>query len=65
MCLLGIFNDTIIIAITDDNLVEGNEALYIQLVLNSNDSQVEIENDTITLVINDDDGKLYIIMVPK
>ena len=58
ICLLGIFNETVHIVINNDSFVEGNEVLYIQLVLNSNNNQVEIVNDTITLVIFDDDGKL-------
>ena len=56
--MLGIFNETVHIAVNSDSFVEGNEVLYIQLVLNSDNSQVEIVNDTITLVIYDDDGKL-------
>ena len=55
---MGIFNETVHIAINNDSFVEGNEVLYVQLVLNSNNSQVEIVNATITLVIYDDDGKL-------
>jgi hypothetical protein len=59
ICLLGIFNETVYIAVINDSFVEGNEVLYIQLqVLNSDNNPVELVNDTITLVIYDDDGKL-------
>lgn len=58
ICLLGIFNETVYIAVNNDSLVEGNEVLDIQLVLHSDNSQVEVINDTITLVIFDDDGEL-------
>ena len=58
ICLMGIFNETVYIVINNDSFVEGNEVFYIQLVLNSINSQVEIVNATITLVIIDDDGKI-------
>ena len=58
ICLSGIFNETMYITVINDSFVEGNEVLYIQLILNSDNNQVELVNDTITLVIYDDDGKL-------
>lgn len=61
ICLLGIFNETAYIAVINDSFVEGNEVLYIQLVLNSDNNLVEFVNDTIILVIYDDDGKLSLI----
>ena len=64
ICLSGIFNETVYITVINDSFVEGNEVLYIQLILNTDNNQVEFVNDTITLVIYDDDGKLLMIKYP-
>lgn len=55
-CLIGIANETVNLLILDDDLVEGNEVFYIMLVLNSNNTRAVIENDTVSVVIYDNDG---------
>ena len=61
-CLVEIANETVYLLILDDNLVEGNEVFYITLVLNSNNTGAVIENDTISVVIYDNDGTSILIL---
>ena len=61
-CLVEIANETVYFLILDDKLVEGHEVLYITLVLNSNNTRAVIENDTISVVIYDNDGTLVLIL---